>query len=266
MWIAVIATIGWIGLDIIISVATAPAMSPVAWWILLIGGVALGAIALIAEIKELVDDVKKNAAHDGEIQRLTTHHDQSIARLEATVREAEAKTAGRIDVLTLISTETHRTVQGQLPYQQSSEGGFEGDLTQISVRRGEVPNRTVVYLGLSIRNLGRASAVHDWSVNYVGTSLTSNVLMDTQFNELGQMGRNLAFDEEVYPERGIRNGFLALSMSNDAAKGILDLRTSRIDVRFKDVAGNPYFVYWPSLEIRKTFREQQIREGKGNDN
>jgi hypothetical protein len=48
--LAIIATLLWIALDIGVSLVTAPALPPWEWWAILLGGVGLGALALIGEV------------------------------------------------------------------------------------------------------------------------------------------------------------------------------------------------------------------------
>jgi hypothetical protein len=245
-------TFFWIAFDAAISARMM--MGGYAWWEVSLWGAFGLALAVAAWIVEHREAAKSDAR---------------IGELREELVRANSNTAGRLEMLMVLQAETHRKIDSQ-PGAPALEA-FVGDLNTIAMRRGDSPNVSVIHLGLSIRNLGRPSAVHDWNVGYrtpegEGMVLTSNVLMRTEFDETGKKGRNLAFDEEVYPERGIRSGFLAFTLSNTEAKDFIDARTSEIDIRFKDVAGKDYAIHWPPLELRQQIREhtREFNQRKGN--
>jgi hypothetical protein len=58
------ATIFWIALDVFVSVVTAPMMPSWAWWTILLGGVGLGALALVGDLCD-------RRSHAKEVAKLT---------------------------------------------------------------------------------------------------------------------------------------------------------------------------------------------------
>jgi len=84
LFLAIAATVGWIAFDVAISVVTSSMIPPGEWYVLIFGGVGLGALALLGEIKTWMSQ--------------TEERNELLRKVET----AAAQQSGKMEVLAIL--------------------------------------------------------------------------------------------------------------------------------------------------------------------